>query len=105
PPHALPILLRYGVPDAKLEKWIVDRRVKLLEDEGIKFICDVDVGRDIDTGELRGKYDAVIVAIGSRVGRGRKVPGRDLDGVHLAMDYLYQRNRAVAVMEGRPSRE
>ena len=98
-------LLRFGVPDAKLEKWIIDRRVKLLEDEGIKFICDVDVGRDIDSGELRGKYDAVIVAIGSRVHRDLDVPGRELAGVHFAMDYLYQRNRAVAVMEGRPSRE
>jgi len=98
-------LLRFGVPDAKLEKWIIDRRVKLLEDEGIKFVYDVDVGHDIDTGELRGQYDAVIVAIGSRVHRDLQVPGRDLDGVHFAMDYLYQRNRAVAGMEGRPTRE
>jgi glutamate synthase (NADPH/NADH) small chain len=79
--------------------------VKLLEDEGIKFVCDVDVGRDIETGELRGQYDAVIVAIGSRVHRDLEVAGRELAGVHFAMDYLYQRNRAVAAMEGRPFRE
>ena len=53
-------LLRFGVPDAKLEKWIIDRRVKLLEDEGVHFECDVDVGRDVDAGELRGNHDAVV---------------------------------------------
>src|SRR5919199_5616303 len=98
-------LLRFGVPDAKLEKWIIDRRVKLLEDEGIEFRCDVDVGRDIAAGELRGTHDAVVVAIGSRIHRDLAVPGRDLAGVHFAMDYLYQRNRAVAAMEGRPHRQ
>jgi glutamate synthase (NADPH/NADH) small chain len=98
-------LLRFGVPDAKLEKWIIDRRVKLLEDEGIEFRCDVDVGGDLTAGELRGTHDAVVVAIGSRVHRDLEVPGRELAGVHFAMDYLYQRNRAVAAMEGRPFRQ
>jgi glutamate synthase (NADPH/NADH) small chain len=97
-------LLRFGVPDAKLEKWIIDRRVKLLEDEGVRFECNIDVGADLEAGELRGNHDAVVVAIGSRVHRDLDVPGRDLAGVHLAMDYLYQRNRAVAAMEDRPHR-
>ena len=97
-------LLRFGVPDAKLEKWIIDRRVSLLDDEGIEFRYDVDVGVDVSAEELRRTHDALVVAIGSRVHRELGVPGRELDGVHFAMEYLYQRNRAVAAMEGRPHR-
>jgi glutamate synthase (NADPH) small chain len=97
-------LLRFGVPDAKLEKWIIDRRVSLLEDEGIEFRYDVDVGADVSAEELRRSHDALVVAIGSRVHRELDVPGRELEGVHFAMEYLYQRNRAVAALEGRPSR-
>jgi glutamate synthase (NADPH) small chain len=98
-------LLRYGVPDAKLEKWIIDRRVKLLEEEGIELRCDVEVGVDVSADELRRTHDAVVVAIGSRVHRELEAPGRELGGVHPAMEYLYQRNRAVAALEGRPHRE
>ena len=98
-------LLRFGVPDAKLEKWIIDRRVNLLEEEGIEFRYDVDVGRDVSADELRRDHDAVVVAIGSRVHRDLDVPGRELAGVHYAMEYLYQRNRAVAAAEGRPFRQ
>src|SRR5438309_1345952 len=97
-------LMRFGVPDAKLEKWIIDRRARLLEDEGVTFRCDVDVGRDVSGAELRERFDAVVLAIGSRVHRELEVPGRELEGVHFAMDYLYQRNRAVAREEGRPWR-
>src|SRR5205085_3881054 len=88
----------------KLEKWIIDRRARLLEDEGVTFLCDVDVGRDVSAAELRERFDAVVLAIGSRVHRELEVPGRELEGVHFAMDYLYQRNRAVAREEGRPWR-
>ena len=98
-------LLRYGVPDAKLEKWIIDRRLDLLEREGVLFECDVDVGRELTTRELWRRHDAIVVAIGSRVPRPLDVPGKDLAGVHHAMDYLYGRNRAVARAEGRPARE
>ncbi len=94
-------LLRFGVPDAKLEKWIIDRRTKLMEEEGIRFECGVDVGRDLSTSDLRGQHDAVVIAIGSRVPRPLDVPGSELAGVHPAMDYLYQRNRFVAEQEGR----
>ena len=97
-------LVRYGVPDAKLEKWIIDRRVKVLEDEGIRFQCNVDVGADVAASDLREGYDAVVVAIGSRVHRDIEIAGREADGVHFAMDYLYQRNRFVARQEGRTSR-
>ena len=97
-------LIRFGVPDAKLEKWIIDRRVDILAEEGIEFVYDTEVGADISTKEVRGKHDAVVVAVGSRVERDLEVPGRELEGVHFAMNYLYQRNRAVARMEGREAR-
>jgi glutamate synthase (NADPH) small chain len=96
--------LRFGVPDAKLEKWIIDRRISILEEEGIEFVCNVEVGRDISVERLRGSHDAVVLAPGSRVERDLDVPGRDLDGVHFAMEYLYGRNRWVAASQGRPAR-
>jgi glutamate synthase (NADPH) small chain len=98
-------MLRFGVPDAKLEKWIIDRRVALLEQEGVVFEYGVDVGRDVGVADLRERHDAVVVAIGSRVHRDLEVPGRELAGVHFAMEYLYQRNRFVARQEGRPAPE
>ncbi|MFL5820765.1 MAG: glutamate synthase subunit beta [Solirubrobacteraceae bacterium] len=98
-------LMRFGVPDAKLEKWIIDRRAGVLEQEGVRFECNVDVGTDVTSAELRKRFDAVVLAIGSRVHRELEVPGRELDGVHFAMDYLYQRNRYVARLEGRASRD
>jgi glutamate synthase (NADPH) small chain len=97
-------LLRFGVPDAKLEKRIIDRRVAILEQEGIEFVYNTDVGRDISAEELQERHDAIVVAIGSRVSRDIDAPGRDLRGIHAAMPYLYQRNRWVAAQEGRPSR-
>jgi glutamate synthase (NADPH/NADH) small chain len=98
-------LLRFGVPDAKLEKWMIDRRVKVLEDEGVEVRCGVDVGVDLSVEELRAEFDAVVVATGSRVPRDIEVEGHELQGVHHAMDYLYQRNRAVAREEGREAPE
>jgi glutamate synthase (NADPH) small chain len=97
-------LMRFGVPDAKLEKWIIDRRVAILEEEGIEFVYDTDVGRDVPATELAERHDAMVVTIGSRVSRDLDAPGRNLEGIHLAMDYLYQRNRWVAMQEGRPYR-
>jgi len=89
-------LIRFGVPDFKIEKWLVERRVRQLEEEGVSFEFGVDVGTDIAASELRERFDAVVVATGSRVPRDLPVPGRELRGVHFAMDYLYQRNRFVA---------
>ncbi len=94
-------LMRFGVPDAKLQKSIIDRRVRVLEQEGIDFIYGHDVGRDITAADLRARHDALVVAIGSRVSRDLEAPGRELHGIHFAMDYLYQRNRWVAQQEGR----
>jgi glutamate synthase (NADPH) small chain len=98
-------LVRFGVPDAKLEKWIIDRRVDILAAEGIEFLYDTEVGVDISAREMRKRHDAIVLAVGSRVERDLEVPGRELAGVHFAMDYLYQRNRWVARQEGRPTRE
>ncbi|MBO0768195.1 MAG: FAD-dependent oxidoreductase, partial [Solirubrobacterales bacterium] len=98
-------LLRFGVPDAKLEKKIIDRRVELLAAEGIEFVYNVDIGKDVSVASLREKHDAVVIAIGSRVSRDMVVPGRDENaGIHVAMDYLYQRNRWVAASQGRLAR-
>ncbi|HEY0398213.1 MAG TPA: glutamate synthase subunit beta [Acidimicrobiia bacterium] len=92
-------LLRFGIPDFKLEKRFVDRRVKVLEAEGIEFRCNVDVGVDITADELRAEFDALVLAVGSRLHRELDVPGAKLEGVHLAMDYLYDRNRVIAAAD------
>jgi glutamate synthase (NADPH) small chain len=96
-------LMRFGVPDAKLEKWIIDRRVEVLAGEGIEFEYNADIGGSgMSVDELRDSFDAVVIATGSRIPRPLEVPGRDLAGVHDAMDYLYQRNRYVASISGGP---
>lgn len=89
-------LVRFGVPDFKIEKWVVERRLDQLRAEGVEIRCGVDVGRDVTADQLRAEFDAVVLTIGSRVPRDLPVPGRELDGIHPAMDYLYVRNRAIA---------
>lgn len=89
-------LLRYGIPDFKLDKPIVDRRVDMLEKEGIEFKTNVNVGADIKGSELIKKFDAVVLCGGSTIPRDLPIPGRDLEGVHFAMDFLTQQNRAIA---------
>jgi len=89
-------LVRFGVPDFKIEKSVVQRRVEQLIAEGVEVRCGVDVGADVSTQELRERFDAVVLATGSRIPRDLPVSGRELDGVHFAMEYLYQRNRWVA---------
>ena len=89
-------LLRYGIPDFKMEKWVLDRRLSLLEAEGIVFETGYEIGRDITVDQLREHSDAIVLAIGAEDGRDVAVPGRELRGVHLAMDYLVQQNRRVA---------
>jgi glutamate synthase (NADPH) small chain len=82
---------------------VIERRTALLEEEGVVLRCGADVGGEIDGARLLAEHDALVVAIGSRVPRDLPVPGRDLAGVHFAMDYLYQRNRGVALDQGRPA--
>jgi glutamate synthase (NADPH/NADH) small chain len=88
-------LIRFGVPEFKIEKRLVERRVEQLVAEGVEFRFGVDVGVDLGVEELRTRHDAVVLAVGSRVPRDLPVPGRELDGVHFAMEYLYERARAI----------
>jgi glutamate synthase (NADPH/NADH) small chain len=88
-------LLRYGIPDFKIEKRIVDRRLAILEAEGIAIQCGVTVGRDPTWPELRASCDAIVLAIGALRARDLQVPGRELDGVVLAMDYLSDQNAVI----------
>jgi glutamate synthase (NADPH/NADH) small chain len=89
-------LLRYGIPDFKLEKWVVDRRIQLLEEEGIIFRCNANVGVNISINNLLREFHALVLAGGSTMPRDLPVPGRDLRGVYYAMDYLKQNNKRIA---------
>ncbi len=89
-------LLRFGIPDFKLNKTVIDRRIALLKEEGIDFKCGVHVGTDVKADDLLKEYDAVCVAIGAEVPRDLKVEGRDLKGVHFALELLQQQNRVNA---------
>ncbi|SFH08344.1 glutamate synthase subunit beta [Pontibacter chinhatensis] len=89
-------LLRYGIPDFKLEKWVIDRRLDILKEEGIHFHLGVSIGKDITLKKLHRKYDAVLMAIGSSKPRVLDIPGNHLMGIHFAMDYLTLHNRRVA---------
>lgn len=89
-------LLRYGIPDFKLEKWIIDRRLEQLREEGVSFQTGVHVGVDLSVAELRRSFDAVLLCTGCEVPRDLPVPGRELRGVHFAMEFLTQSNRRVA---------
>ncbi len=89
-------LLRYGIPDFKLEKEVLELRLRQLEAEGVLFETGVEVGRDLHVTQLRDEFDAVLLAGGAQKPRDLRVPGRELGGVHLAMDYLTQQNRRVA---------
>ena len=89
-------LLRYGIPDFKLDKAVIDRRLDLMRAEGVRFEVGVEVGRRVSWAALRERHDALVVAIGAEAPRELEVPGRELAGVHLAMDYLGQHNRRVA---------
>jgi len=89
-------LLRYGIPDFKLEKWVIERRVKLMQEDGIEFICNTEVGKDISAEELVRNNNAVVLAGGSTIPRNLPIPGRDLKGIYFAMDFLKQQNKRVS---------
>ncbi|HIE10101.1 MAG TPA: glutamate synthase subunit beta [Kiritimatiellae bacterium] len=89
-------LLRYGIPDFKLEKRVIDRRISLMERAGVRFECGIEAGRDIPFRFLLESFDGVVLAAGARQPRDLRVPGRQLGGIHFAIHYLIQQNRLVA---------
>lgn len=89
-------LLRYGIPDFKLEKWVIDRRLKIMEAEGITFKTNANVGVNVKVKDLLHDFDAIVLCGGSTIPRDLSIPGRDLKGVHFAMEFLPQQNGRVA---------
>ena len=89
-------LLRNGIPDFKMEKWVIDRRLEQMKAEGVKFQTNAHVGVDFSPDELRRQFDAIGLALGAEQARELPVPGRELKGIHLAMDYLVQQNKRNA---------
>ncbi len=98
-------LLRYGIPDFKLEKPVIDRRVDILKAEGIEFRLNAHVGVNVPARQLVDEFDAVVLAAGAEKPRNLNVPGRELAGVHFAMDFLEQQNRRTAGESIDPARE
>lgn len=88
-------LLRYGIPDFKLEKWVIDRRVDAMKEAGITFICNANVGFNIDIKEIEANHDAIVLCGGSTIPRDLNIPGREAKGVHFAMDFLEKSNKYV----------
>jgi glutamate synthase (NADPH/NADH) small chain len=89
-------LLRYGIPDFKLDKRVLDRRLEVMKEEGVKFVVNANVGVNISVQQLREDFDALLLCGGSTVPRDLPIPGRNLKGVHFAMDFLTQQNRRVS---------
>jgi glutamate synthase (NADPH/NADH) small chain len=89
-------LLRYGIPDFKLEKWVIDRRIQIMEEDGIEFKCNAEVGKNIPADEVVRNHDAVVLAGGSTIPRNLPIPGRHFKGVYFAMDFLKQQNKRVS---------
>ena len=90
-------LLRYGIPDFKMEKLPIDRRVAQMEAEGVTFRTGVHIGKDMPAAQLLKDFDAVVLSGGAEQARELTVPGRELDGIHLAMEFLPQQNRRVKI--------
>ncbi|MFA6468778.1 MAG: glutamate synthase subunit beta [Bacteroidota bacterium] len=98
-------LLRYGIPDFKFEKHLLDRRIEQLQAEGIVFTTKTNVGVNISAEELRRSYDAIVLCGGSESPRDLKVPGRELRGIHFAMEFLPQQNKRIAGDKTDPSKD
>jgi glutamate synthase (NADPH) small chain len=98
-------LLRYGIPDFKLEKWVIDRRLKIMEEEGVEFRTNANVGKNIKVKDLVKDYDAIVLCGGSTVPRDLPIPGRQLKGVYFAMDFLTQQNGRVSGKTFKPEEE
>ncbi|PSR53809.1 glutamate synthase [Adhaeribacter arboris] len=98
-------LLRYGIPDFKLEKWVVERRLKVMEDEGVVFKTNANVGENIKVADVMRSFDAILLTGGSTVPRDLSIPGRNLKGVHFAMEFLTQQNGRISGKEFAPEEE
>lgn len=92
-------LLRYGIPDFKLEKWTIDRRVDLMKQEGVEFKCNANVGINVSINDLLREYNAIVLSGGSTHPRDLPIPGRDLKGVYFAMQFLKQQNKRNAKID------
>ncbi len=89
-------LLRFGIPDFKLEKWVVERRIKIMEEEGITFRCNANVGENVNINDILRENHAIVLAGGSTIPRDLNIEGRQLNGVYFAMDFLTQQNRRIS---------
>ena len=98
-------LLRYGIPDFKLEKWVIDRRLKVMEEEGVVFKTNANVGENIKVADVMRSFDAVLLTGGATVARDLNIPGRHLKGVYYAMDFLTQQNGRVSGKTFAPEEE
>jgi NAD(P)H-dependent glutamate synthase small subunit len=98
-------ILRYGIPDFKLEKWVIDRRMEQMQQEGVVFETDVEAGVDLSTHYLSSSFDAVVLTTGAGVPRDLKIPGRELRGIHFAMEFLVQQNLRLAGDDIPPEQE
>jgi glutamate synthase (NADPH/NADH) small chain len=89
-------LLRYGIPDFKMEKDVLDRRLRQLKDEGVKFVTDAEIGKDFQPEDLERNFHSVCLTVGSETPRDLVLPGRDAQGIHYAMDFLVAQNKSIA---------
>lgn len=89
-------LLRYGIPDFKMEKWTIDRRMEQMAAEGVKFATNAHIGVNVPVADLRDEFDLLLITTGAEHPRDLNVPGRELKGIHFAMDFLPQQNKRVA---------
>jgi len=88
-------LLRYGIPDFKLEKWVIDRRIEIMDEEGVRFKVNSEVGKNINPDMLKEDFDSIVICTGSTVPRNLPIPGRELEGIHYAMDFLTLQNKEI----------
>ncbi|MDF2592005.1 MAG: glutamate synthase subunit beta [Clostridia bacterium] len=88
-------LLRYGIPNFKLPKWVIDRRIEIMQKEGIEFETNIEIGEDLSADYIKNRFDAVLLCIGAGTPRDLQIEGRDLEGIHFALEYLGQPNKLI----------
>ncbi|HYE09323.1 MAG TPA: glutamate synthase subunit beta [Patescibacteria group bacterium] len=88
-------LLRYGIPNFKLPKWVIDRRIEIMQKEGIEFETNIEIGEDLSADYIKNRFDAVLLCMGAGTPRDLQIEGRDLEGIHFALEYLGQPNKLI----------